>query len=83
METSGRTNIRFDSQGRALIPKTLRDAMGVANGDEVVGWLEHGRLVLESRAVLLARVQARYDDVEESLSDELMNECRDEATREG
>lgn len=57
--------------------------MGVANGDEVVGWLEHGRLVLESRTALLARVQARYDDVEESLSEELIAERREEAAREG
>ena len=83
MEITECTNIRFDAQGRALIPKPLRDAMGVANGDEVVGWLEHGRLVLESRAALLARVQARYEDVEGSLSNELIVERREEAAREG
>ena len=83
MELQQKTNVRFDAQGRALIPKPMRDALGVANGDEAVAWLEHGRLVLESRAVLLARVQARYDDIEESLSNELIAERRDEAAREG
>lgn len=83
MELQQQVNIRFDAQGRALIPKPMRDALGVANGDEVVAWLENGRLVLEPRAVLLARVQARYDDVEGSLSDELIAERWDEAVREG
>lgn len=82
MENQQQINIRFDAQGRALIPKPMRDALGVANGDEVVGWLEQGRLVLESRAALLARVQARYDDVEESLSEVLTKERREEAASE-
>lgn len=83
METAQQTNVRFDAQGRALIPKHLRDAIGVANGDEVIAWLEDGRLVLESRATLLARLQARYDDVEGSLSEELIAERREEAACEG
>lgn len=44
MELQQQVNIRFDAQGRVLIPKPMRDALGVANGDEVVAWLEYGRL---------------------------------------
>lgn len=83
METRQLFNVRFDAQGRALVPKPLRDAMGIANGDEVIAWLEDGRLVLESRAALLARIQARYEDIQGSLSEELIAERREEAVREG
>lgn len=82
METRQLSNIRFDAQGRALVPKPLRDAMGITNGDEVIAWIEDGRLVLESRDALLARVQARYEDVEGSLSEELIAERQEEAARE-
>lgn len=68
--------------GRALIPKSIRDALNVVNGDELVGRLEGGRLVLESRRSLLERVQARYAEVEGSLADKLINERREEAGRE-
>lgn len=75
-------NFKVDSQGRALIPKTIRDALNVSGGDELVGRLEGGRLVLESRRSLLERLQARYAEVEGSLADELLAERREEAARE-
>ena len=75
-------NIKVDLQGRALIPKTIRDALSITSGDELVGRLEGGRLVLESRRSLLERLQARYAEVEGSLADELIAERREEAERE-
>ena len=82
METSRSQNIRFDAQGRALIPKGMRDALHIENGDEVVAWLEGGRLVLEPRKALLKRLQNRYADLGVSLADELIEERREEARRE-
>ncbi len=82
MEAPQTQNIRFDAQGRALIPKSMRDALHISNGDEVVGWLEDGRLVLEPRKVLLERLQNRYANLEVSLADELIEERREEARRE-
>lgn len=82
METPQTQNIRFDAQGRALIPKGMRDTLSIANGDEVVAWLEDGRLVLEPRKALLERLQNRYADLEVSLADELIEERRDEARHE-
>lgn len=82
MEQQRQLNIRFDAQGRALIPKSVRMALSIENGDEVVGWLDEGRLVLEPRQALLARLQARYGDIDGSLADELIEERRDEARRE-
>ncbi len=69
METTQSQNIRFDAQGRALIPKSMRDALSIANGDEVVAWLEEGRLVLEPRKALLERLQDRYTNLGVSLAD--------------
>lgn len=60
MESAQTLKVRFDTQGRALIPKAVREELGVKNGDEVVGRLENGALVLEPRSVLLERVQAKY-----------------------
>lgn len=82
MEMTRPQNIRFDAQGRALVPKGMRDALRIANGDEVVAWLEDGRLVLEPRKALLERLQNRYADLEVSLADELIEERREEARRE-
>jgi len=82
MEITQPQNIKFDPQGRALIPKGMRDALHIANGDEVVAWLEEGRLVLEPRKALLKRLQSRYADLEVSLADELIEERREEARRE-
>jgi bifunctional DNA-binding transcriptional regulator/antitoxin component of YhaV-PrlF toxin-antitoxin module len=82
MENLQSQNIRFDAQGRALIPKSMRDALHIANGDEAIGWLEDGRLVLEPRKVLLERLQSRYADIEASLADELIEERREEAQRD-
>lgn len=74
--------IKFDAQGRALIPKKLRDVLGLSSDNEVVGWLDEGRLVLEPRQALLERLQNRYADLEVSLADELIEERREEARRE-
>ncbi len=82
MENHQQLNIRFDAQGRALIPKDIRTALHIKNGDEVVGWVEEGRLVLEPRQALLARLQARYTGIEGSMVDELIEERREEAQRE-
>lgn len=82
MTDSSYQNFKIDTQGRALIPKPIRDALHLRAGDELVGRLENGRLVLESRQALLERLQARYADVEGSLADELIADRRAEAARE-
>lgn len=82
MADIGYQNFKIDSQGRALIPKSIRDALHLQQGDELIGSLENGKLVLESRQSLLARLQARYAEVEGSLADELMAERREETARE-
>ena len=77
-----RHTIRIDRQGRALIPKAIRDGMGMGHGGEAVAWLEDGRLVVESRDVLLQRLKERYRQVAGSMAEELIRDRRQEAMRE-
>ena len=76
--------VRVGPQGRLVIPARLRKAAGIGVGDTVVARLEDGRLVLEKRESILARVRERFRAVppEVSLADELIQERREEARRE-
>lgn len=82
MAGQDRYRIRIDRQGRALIPKPMREALGMSDGGEAVAWLEEGRLVVEPRDVLLRRLKGRYGNVVGSMSAELIEERRREAERE-
>jgi len=72
-----------DAQGRLLIPKRLRQAMGLQPGYVVVAWVENGRLVLKPRRTLEQELWSMFEDVEENLADTLIAERREEAAREG
>jgi AbrB family looped-hinge helix DNA binding protein len=77
--------VRIGTQGRIVLPREIRDALGAEEGATYVARVEDGRLVLESRAAILARMQERWRGVappEVSLVDELIAERRAEATRE-
>ena len=78
------TEIRIGPQGRLVIPASLRRALGIEPGDVMVARIEDGRLVLESREAILARLQARFAVVptEIDLAKELIEERRGEARRE-
>ena len=71
--------VRFDNQGRAVIPAKLRRAFGAEKGDEVIAWIEDGRMVMESREALVKRIRARYADIDVNLADELIQERREAA----
>jgi AbrB family looped-hinge helix DNA binding protein len=77
--------VRIGTQGRIVLPREIRDALGAEEGATYVARVEDGRLVLESRAAILARMQERWRGVappEVSLVDELIAERRAEAARE-
>jgi AbrB family looped-hinge helix DNA binding protein len=76
--------IRIGSQGRLIIPASLRRALGIKPGDVMVARIEDGRLVLESREAILGRFQARFAAVpkEVDLAKELIEDRRGEARRE-
>lgn len=72
--------------GRVLVPVELRRELGLEPGATVVARSDGDRLILESRDVILRRIQDRFtsavpDGV--SLVDELLEDRRREAAREG
>ena len=78
-------SIRIGPQGRLVIPASLRRLMGIKPGDELIPLVEEGRLVLATRAALLADIGAEFAarvPAQISLSQELMAERRQEARRE-
>lgn len=83
-KTSEQTKVNVGPQGRIVIPAGLRRALEIEPGDTLVARLEDGRIVLEKRANILARVRRRFAGVprEVRLSDELIAERRKEAERE-
>jgi AbrB family looped-hinge helix DNA binding protein len=77
--------VRIGTQGRIVLPREIREALGAEEGATYIARVEDGRLVLESRQVILERLRAHYRDVvppEVSLVDELIAERRAEARRE-
>jgi ribonuclease VapC len=62
----------------------LRRSLAIEQGDTLVASLEEGRIVLEKREKVFARVRRRFEKVprEVSLADELISERREEARRE-
>lgn len=75
--------VKVDTQGRALLPKHVREELGVKGGGEVVlSRDENGRLYIESKQQVLKRLQARFAHIDVSLADELIQDRRAEAARE-
>ena len=79
-----RTAVRIGPKGRIVIPQALREALGLREGDTLVAHAEDGRLVLETRAAIRARIRQRLAAVpkDQLLSEELIAERRAEARRE-
>jgi AbrB family looped-hinge helix DNA binding protein len=78
-------DLLVNDQGRVTIPAPLRQELGLRPGSRVVAYVENGRLVLEDRDHLLARVQdevARANKGSTSAVDELIADRRAEAARE-
>lgn len=58
----GERYVRFksDAKGRTVIPAALRAQAGISErGDELVGHVEDGRLIIETRAAIKRRLQAQ------------------------
>ncbi len=76
--------VNVGPQGRIVIPARLRKSLAIEQGDILVARLEEGRIVLEKREEVLARIWRRFGSVprEVSLADELISERREEGRRE-
>lgn len=83
---SAATPLQVGPQGRIVIPAAVRQSLGIEPGDTLVARVEDGRLVLETRAHLLARFSARFANARMqpaaggagSVVDELIAERRSE-----
>ena len=71
-------------QGRIVIPAQFREALEIFPGEILIARVEDGRLVLEKREQILARLQDTFTQASRgvSLVDELIADRREEARRE-
>lgn len=82
------SEISATRDGRVTIPAQLRRAAGIEPGSRLVLYVDHGRVVIEERAHLLARIQQDAIDAATaagatgSAVDELLAERRAEAARD-
>jgi AbrB family looped-hinge helix DNA binding protein len=78
------SSVRVGPQGRIVIPAHIRKALGIRPGEILIARVEDGRLVLETREQIVARLQSWFAQVppDVSLADELIAERREEARRE-
>lgn len=76
--------VHLGSQGRLVIPASLRKSLGFETGDILIARLEEGRLILEKQETIKQRLKARFSHLPKgtSLADELIAERREEADRE-
>jgi AbrB family looped-hinge helix DNA binding protein len=71
-------------QGRLVVPAALRRELGIEPGHVLLARSEDGRLILEPRDAVIARLRARFAVVpsDVSLADQLIEERRAEARKE-
>jgi AbrB family looped-hinge helix DNA binding protein len=87
-EESPRAELSATADGRVTIPAQVRRAAGIEPGQTLVVYVDDGRVVLEERSHLLARIQdeaiaaAAAAGHTGSAVDELIAERRAEAVRE-
>lgn len=87
-EENARADVSVAPDGRVTIPAQMRHAVGIGPGSSLVCYLENGRVVLEDRRHLVARIQDVVLAAEAaagrtgSAVDELLAERRAEAARE-
>ena len=76
--------VHVGPQGRIVIPAQFREALDIRPGQILVARADDGRLVLEKREQILARLQDTFTQASRgvSLVDELIAERREEARRE-
>jgi AbrB family looped-hinge helix DNA binding protein len=54
------TEIQLGSQGRLVIPASLRRSLGFESGDSLIAGMEDGRLVLEKTGTIKQRLKNRF-----------------------
>lgn len=80
-ETIKPIEIHLGSQGRLVLPASLRRKLELKAGDKLLVREETGQIVLEKPAAIKKRLKARFSKIsqERSLASELIAERREEA----
>jgi AbrB family looped-hinge helix DNA binding protein len=76
---------KVDPAGRVVIPAEVRDRLGIACGDQVILRAQHDGVRIETFRQALRRAQryfAQLPKEEISVTDELIRNRREEASRE-
>ncbi|WP_245760998.1 AbrB/MazE/SpoVT family DNA-binding domain-containing protein [Saccharopolyspora shandongensis] len=84
-ERGARTEITANGQGRVTIPAPIRRAAGIEPGTPLAIYEEDGRVVIETRAQLAARIRRDVATVwrgDGSVVDELIGDRRASAAAE-
>lgn len=85
-QSAARIHVTASPDGRVTIPAPVRRAAGIEAGQQLVAYVEDGRVVLEEWGHLLRRVQQRVAtataDHPGLASDELLADRRAETARE-
>lgn len=88
LDESPRAEFSATSDGRVTIPAQVRRAAGIEPGQTLVVYVDNGRVVIEERAHLLARIQDEAIEAAAaaghagSAVDELIADRRAEMARE-
>lgn len=81
----GHVRVSVDGAGRLVVPKELRDQLGIPQGGELMLSVENGALVAMTRAAALRRAQAMVRAAVPpgvSLADALIADRRREAAED-
>ena len=75
-------SITVGQDGSVIIPANIRQQIGIETGQHLLIRLEGERIILEKTTGILNKLQQRFQNIRGSLSNELIEERRAEATRE-
>lgn len=81
----GHVRVSVDGAGRFVVPKEIRDQLGISQGGELMLSVENGALVAMTRAAAVRRAQAMVRAAVPpgvSLADELIADRRREAAED-
>jgi AbrB family looped-hinge helix DNA binding protein len=80
-------SIKMSEGGRVVVPAEIRKALGVSEGETLLGEMREGEFVLTTRRARLDRARSVFQKYfppgAPSLADELIAERRTEAAQEG
>jgi AbrB family looped-hinge helix DNA binding protein len=74
--------VKLGPQGRLVVPVELRRELGIEPGDQLVTFVENGKLIVQTREETERELLAMFEGMEGSMSEELIRERREEARRE-